>query len=45
MEIFLLSRYIQEVLQMYDSHDSSSDSSDYSYMDDNPESNNLFDRL
>ena len=36
-------RYIQQVLSMYDSTDST-DSSD-SYIDDNPENNNLFDRL
>lgn len=37
-------RYIQEVLSMYDSTDST-DSSECSYIDDNPENNNLFDKL
>lgn len=42
--LLFLCRYIQEVLSMYDSTDST-DSSECSYIDDNPENNNLFDKL
>lgn len=38
-------RYIQEVLQMYDDNDTTEDDYSDSSVEDNPERNNLFDRL